>query len=149
MEIDLDGNMWVADGGNNRVLRFPVDPATGEIARAADLVLGQRSFHGEGTGTALDEMHAPSAVRMAKDGRLYVADTLNNRVLVFQSAFQSGMPAAQEFGSGFDRPTSVEIDPAGQGVWVNDSANYMVELWDMQGASVLKVLGKDSYQPAR
>ena len=149
VEIDPHGNMWVADGGNNRVLRFPADPATGKIARAADLVLGQRTFHGEETGTALDEMHAPSAVRMAKDGTLYVADTLNNRVLVFQAPFQSGMAAAREFGSGFDRPTSLEMDPGGQGIWVNDSANYMVELWDMQGASVLKVLGKDSYQPAR
>ncbi len=149
VEIDPNGNMWVADGGNNRVLRFPVDPDTGDIARAADLVLGQRSFHGEGTGDGLDEMHAPSAVRMAGDGRLFVADTLNNRVLVFQPPFRSGMSAAQEFGSGFDRPTSVEIDPAGQGVWVNDSANYMVELWDMRSESVLRILGKDSYRPGR
>ena len=149
VEIDADGNMWVADGGNNRVLRFPVDPTTGTIAKAADLVLGQHSFHGEGTGTDLEEMHAPSAVRMAGDGQLFVADTLNNRVLVFQPPFRLGMPAAQAFGSGFDRPTSLEIDPAGQGIWVNDSANNMVELWDIQSESVLRVLGKDSYRPGR
>ena len=149
VEIDLEGNMWVADGGNNRVLRFPVDPATGEIAKAADLVLGQSGFYNEEAGDDLNEMHAPSAARMAENGRLYVSDTLNDRVLVFKPPFESGMEASQVFGSGFRRPTSLEIDPAGQGVWVNDSANYMVELWDMQGASVLKVLGKDYYQPTR
>ena len=149
VEIDSDGNMWVADGGNNRVLRFPLDPTTGEIAKAADLVLGQDGFHGEEFGNKLNEMHGPSAVRMADDGRLYVADTINDRVLVFDGPFRSGMDASREFGTGFRRPTSLEIDPAGRGIWVNDSGNYMAELWDMQGTSVLRVLGKDSYQPNR
>ena len=45
VEIDADGNVWVADTGNNRVLRFPVQPATGEIAKTADLVLGQHDFN--------------------------------------------------------------------------------------------------------
>ena len=44
VEIDSDGNLWVADTGNNRVLRFPVDRATGEPAKTADLVLGQSVF---------------------------------------------------------------------------------------------------------
>ena len=149
VEIDRDGNMWVADGGNNRVLRFTRNPATGVIVKTADIVLGQDAFHKNETGTDMNEMHAPSAVRMAKDGSLYVADTINNRILVFQPPFETGMEAARTFGSGFGRPTSLEFDPLGQGVWVHDSANYMVELWDAAGNSVLKVIGKSSYQPAR
>ena len=147
VEIDPDGNMWVADGGNNRVLRFPVDSATGTIAKAADLVLGQHGFHKEEPGEELNEMHGPSAVTMAENGWLYVADTLNDRTLVFEPPFQTGMEASREFGSGFRRPTSLEIDPTGAGIWVHDSQNYMVELWDIQGSSVLRVLGKDSYRP--
>ena len=59
VEIDPDGNLWVADSGNHRVLRFSVDPATREIAKSADLVLGQPNFHSASTGTSLDELHAP------------------------------------------------------------------------------------------
>ena len=149
IEIDKHGNMWVADGGNNRVLRFPVDPDSGEIAGAADLVLGQRDFHSAEGGDELHRLRGPSAVRVSDSGWVYVADTVNDRILVFKPPFESGMQAATEFGSGLHRPTSLEIDPSGRGVWVVDAGNYMIELWDKAGTSVLDVLGKDSYRPDR
>ena len=40
IEIDESGNMWLEDGGNNRVLRFSADPNSGEIAEVPDLVWG-------------------------------------------------------------------------------------------------------------
>ena len=147
VEIDGDGNMWVADGGNNRVLRFPADAESGEIAGTADLVLGQPDFHSTEPGDAFNRLHGPSAVRTGDGGWMYVADTINDRVLVFKPPFGSGMQAETEFGWGFHRPTSLEVDPLGRGVWIVDSGNHMVELWDSAGASVVQVLGKDSYQP--
>ena len=149
VEIDPNGNMWVADGGNNRVLRFPADPENGEIAKAADLVLGQPDFNSAEHGDTLDRLHGPSAVRVGSDGRAYVADTINNRVLVFKPPFQTGMRADMVFGSRFHRPTSLEIDPFGRGIWVVNAGNYMAELWNVTGTSVLRVLGKDSYRPDR
>ena len=153
VEIDSQGNMWVADGGNNRVLRFSIDRVYGEISKTPDIVLGQVDFTSAKPGKALDKLHAPSVVRFDQSGALYVADTVNNRVLVFEPPFESGMQADRRFGSKFHRPTSVEIDPAGNGVWVLDGGNNMVELWDSTGTSVLKtvlkILGKDSYQPTR
>lgn len=44
IEVDSEGNLWVADLGNGRVLRFPFDPSSGEPRKEADLVLGQKSF---------------------------------------------------------------------------------------------------------
>ena len=149
VEIDPQGNMWVADGGNNRVLRFSVDQASGEISKTPDLVLGQVDFTSAERRRSLDGLHGPSAVRFDQSGALYVADTINDRVLVFEPPFESGMKADRTLGSRFHRPTSVEIDPDGNGVWVLDAANNMVELWDATGSSVLKVLGKGSYQPTR
>ena len=147
VEIDAGGNMWVADGGNNRVLRFPADPDSGEIASSADLVLGQPDFESAHTGVTLNSMHGPSAVRIGDNGWAYVADTINDRVLIFRPPFESGMAADMEFGSGFHDPTSLEVDPSGRGVWVVDAGNNMVELWDETGTSLLQVLGKDSYRP--
>ena len=53
VDIDTEGNLWVAEGGNNRVLRFPRDTVTGEIAKTADLVLGQAGFTGSAPGVSL------------------------------------------------------------------------------------------------
>ena len=147
VEIDAEGNLWVADVGNNRVLRFPGDAATGEISKTADLVLGQSDFRTAGPGRSLRKFHAPSAVRFDSRGRLYVADAANSRVLVFEPPFTSGAAAAMTFGSQLHHPTSLEIDPLGRGIWIVDARNYMVELWDETGTSVLRVLGKSSYEP--
>lgn len=149
VDIDADGNMWVADTGNNRVLRFPAHPNTGTIAKTADLVLGQRDFNSAESGQSLKELHAPSAVRFDSRSWLYVADAANDRVVVFKPPFESGASAAMTFASQLHHPSSLEVDPLGRGVWVVDSGNYMVELWDVTGESVLQVLGKNSYQPDR
>ncbi len=149
VEIDAQGNMWVADGGNNRVLRFPADLESGEIAKTADLVIGQRDLRSSVPGNSLRRLQGPSAVRMSKDGQLYVADTVNDRVLVFEPPFESGMEASLEFGRDFYRPTALEIDPLGRGIWVVNAGNRMIELWDDAGGSVVQVLGKDSYRPDR
>ena len=146
-DIDADGNLWVADGGNNRVLRFPADPDTGAIAKSADLVVGQANFSSGTPGGTLDRMHSPSAARVDSRGYLYVVDTDNDRVLVFEPPFESGMFASRIFGSQFRNPTSLELDPFGRGVWINDTENLMVELWDWEGVEVIGVLGKESYQP--
>ena len=147
VELDADGNLWVADGGNNRVLRFPVDTDTGEIAKTSDLVLGQPGFNSAATGTSLDRFHAPSSLRFDPQGWLYVVDSFNDRVLVFRPPFRSGMRASSEFGSQFYQPTALEVDPSGRGLWVNDSGNRMIELWSPDGTEVISVLGKDSYEP--
>ena len=77
------GNLWVADGGNNRVIRYPYDSASGEILKAADLVLGQPDLYSNRPGDTLDKFHAPSTVEFDLQGKLYVADTVNDRILVF------------------------------------------------------------------
>ncbi|MXY22703.1 MAG: tetratricopeptide repeat protein [Dehalococcoidia bacterium] len=148
-DLDAEGNLWVADGGNNRVLRFPYDPESGEILKVADLVLGQPDFYTAAPGDSLDRFHAPSAVKLDTQGKLYVADTVNDRVLIFAPPFRVGMVAGSTFGSHFHEPTSLEIDPLNRGIWVNDSGNHMVELWNLEGNTVLKVLGKESYTPDR
>jgi hypothetical protein len=147
VEIDPAGNLWVADAANHRVLRFPLNSSTGTIAKQADLVLGQPNFRSNEWGSGLNRLDSPAAVRSDARSHVYVADKGNNRVLVFKPPFTSGMSASSVFGSNFNRPTSLEIDPENNGVWVNDSENKMLELWDQEGANVIKVLGKYAYQP--
>ena len=101
--LDQQGNLWVADSGNNRVLRFPKNAQTGVIARDADIVLGQPDFSSNGeTGYKRTpaQMWYPIDVEFDFEGRLYVCDGISNnydgRILVFEPPFKSGMPATRK-----------------------------------------------------
>ncbi|QJW94959.1 hypothetical protein FTUN_2485 [Frigoriglobus tundricola] len=142
-----DDLLLVADAGNHRVLgwRFPVTD------RAADVVLGQPAFdtnrewpHGK---------QGPAAFRFpyslaTRAGELIVADTANNRLLLWRSvpAHGAGHPADAVIGQpGFDTNgenhwTAVT---AGSLCWpygvcrhgnrlaVADSGNNRVMIWDV------------------
>ncbi|MBM3809303.1 MAG: hypothetical protein FJW22_14045 [Acidimicrobiia bacterium] len=78
----VSGQLVLADRNNNRVLIWSGLPSTGDEPPA--IVLGQGSFDTNAPGTRLDELNWPTAV--ATDGaRLYVADTYNDRILVWRS----------------------------------------------------------------
>ncbi|MDE2821870.1 MAG: NHL repeat-containing protein, partial [Chloroflexota bacterium] len=147
VELDSEGNLWVADSGNNRVLRFPASGGSGAIAKRADLVIGQQGFRGTAPGTSMRSFHTPSALRFDSRERLYVVDTDNNRVLAFHPPFTSGMESNATIGSRLNNPVSIEVDPHDRGLWVNDQRNGMVELWDWGGPELLAFIGKPSYEP--
>ncbi|MBI5841582.1 MAG: hypothetical protein HZB19_15935 [Chloroflexi bacterium] len=135
---DSQGNLWVADTQNNRVLRFPFDPASGVPASTADLVLGQPDFNTATFGTGLNQMGSPTSVRVDNNGNIYVADGEHywthtiGRILIFRPPLSNGMSASQMIQSGIAEPTAVELDPAG-GFWVNDSDNQRVLRFDNNG----------------
>ena len=79
-----NGRMAIADTANNRVLLYKEIP-TGDFG-AADYVLGQDSFATNGENHWIevsdDSMCWPFAVHLVGD-RLFVADTGNNRVVIW------------------------------------------------------------------
>jgi hypothetical protein len=125
VDLDGDGNLWVVDSGNNRVLRFPPGSKT------ADLVLGQSGFTSAAYGTALNQLWDPSAVRVSPTtGWLYVSESRNNRVLVYKPPFVNGM-AGSLFGSGFWAPQGIDFDPMEPGsVWIMNLNHTTIELWN-------------------
>jgi hypothetical protein len=77
---------YLADTANNRILGYTSTP-TG-IGAAADFELGQgdatgTDFTGQNAGVGPTSLAAPSKVTISSDGRLVVADTSNNRVLIW------------------------------------------------------------------
>ena len=119
--LDAQGNLWVCDNENNRVLRLPYDGATGMPAKTADLVLGQPDFASCERGNAPNRMSAPAAVRVDARGTVYVADSLNDRVLVFAPPLKNGMDASGTLGDDIKFPQGLELDPATGGIWVVDT----------------------------
>jgi len=88
--FDLAGNLWVADGGNHRILRFNSTQLDNPTPPAADFVVGQKDFssgsanHGGNTVSA-SGFDMPSALVFDRQNNLYVADLNNTRVLRFSA----------------------------------------------------------------
>ena len=83
--VDANGNAYVPDGRNNRVLIYLDPKNTDEIA---DIVLGQPDFvsnvcNSDGASPSASTLCQPEGLGLDAAGNLYVADGLNNRVLVF------------------------------------------------------------------
>src|SRR5580692_6514744 len=91
--VDNNGNLYVADYGNARVLRFPApfNQPAGQQA-TANLVLGQSSFTSFVQNASANSMHSPWGLALFADvtgatplaGSLAVSDPVYNRVLIFK-----------------------------------------------------------------
>ena len=81
--------LFVADGGNDRILIFNTIPKASGVA--ADLILGQPDQYSDNTGDNPDGTNAfQTPTSLAWDGtNLYVSDGFNRRVEVFSPAIQN------------------------------------------------------------
>ncbi|MGH9627891.1 MAG: NHL repeat-containing protein, partial [Bryobacteraceae bacterium] len=93
--VDRDGNLYVADSGNNRILRFPAPFTTPGDVKTPDLVIGQRSFDAnrsneggvsERSLSLSTNTLATSGLAFDPQGNLWVADALNHRVLRYPAS---------------------------------------------------------------
>lgn len=138
-DIMYDGNnLYIADAGNNRVLIYNGIPSTNDPN--ANVVLGQTSFSLAATGDSSSQMNGPNGV-FSDHTHLFVADTGNNRVLVYNTIpASSGTPANIVLGqtgfgsavtaagaSGMSSPRNVWSN--GTTVAVADAGNNRVLIW--------------------
>jgi DNA-binding beta-propeller fold protein YncE len=161
--VDLAGRLWVADSANNRVLRFD-NAANKRSGAAADGVLGQTDFSSGSPGNGANKFTDPTAVFVDAFGRLWVADTGNQRILRFDNAawLRNGAPANGVLGqpdfvittpglSAFkmNAPSAVFVDGSAR-LWVADSGNQRVVRFDQaegkgNGAAANGVLGQPDF----
>ena len=83
--------LFVVDSGNNRILGYNLNTDDTLPDGTADLVLGQQDFSrttaNSGLSVNASTLNAPSGVFYDNiNGRLYIADTGNNRVMIWQSS---------------------------------------------------------------
>jgi uncharacterized protein (TIGR03437 family) len=115
----------VSDQGDDRVLYIPMTNGTfaagSDNGKAATIVFGQQGFNGKATGSDLTGMNNPHGVSCDSNGYVYVADSGNNRILIFNdphsSSTQSGEAAATFIGSLSD-PQSVFVNLQTGEIWV-------------------------------
>jgi hypothetical protein len=110
--------LWIADSNNHRVLYF----ALGATA-AATRVYGQLGSFvtrvPNNGGLSASSMNFPTALAVGRiDGRLFVADTSNSRILVFAAG--PSTVAAQIIGGLTGRPQGIAVNSDG-GIFVSES----------------------------
>jgi tetratricopeptide (TPR) repeat protein len=107
MLVDKDLNTYIADSGNNRILRFDKDwKKTLEIS----------SFVSEKGNDSLSD---PEGLYITNNGDIYVADTKNMRIVVFDKTGKYsrtvGQPKTTLLPKDFVyRPTAIVVDKSGR-----------------------------------
>jgi DNA-binding beta-propeller fold protein YncE/fibronectin type 3 domain-containing protein len=163
--VDASGNLYVADPGNNRVLRFANASSLANGSNATS-VLGQPDFT---SSFGIDPpnqsvMANPTGIAVDGSGNLYVADQQNNRVLRFanaaslsnganatsvlgQATFTTGVGTDQQ--SSMASPTGVAVDGSGN-LYVADAFNNRVLRFAnaaslANGSNATSVLGQATF----
>jgi len=101
------------------------------------------------TATAPGTFSLPIGVAVDKDGNVYVTDTFNNRVEVFDAdgTFINSFGQNGDGAADFERPKGIAIDCDGH-VWVADSAQDRVKVFNRDGR-LLIYFGAHGEYPGR
>jgi len=140
--------LLVSDEYFNRVLYIPTTNGTfvagTDNGKAATTVFGQTGFTSGSAGSSLSQMNSPHHISSDTSGLVYVADTGNNRVLIFADPHSPGTSATGATASaainGLGGPTGVYVSPVTGEIWVANTnsgtslryANYQAVLLNSQ-----------------
>jgi len=132
LHVDREGNVWVTDGlgkdgKGHQVFKFSPD---GKVL----MTLGKAGV----AGNATDEFNKPSAVNVAPNGDIFVADGhgvgSNSRILKFDKNGKF-IKTWGKFGTApgeFDLPHCLAFDAAGR-LYVCDRNNNRIQIFDQDG----------------
>jgi uncharacterized protein (TIGR03437 family) len=145
--VDSGGNLYVADSGNGRVLRFPTPfGQQSSSLQPADRVVGQAGFYSKVTDPSPSTMAAPYGLALSGINGLLVSDVKLNRVLYFPMAngdltSPEGETATKVFGqpdfvtivkgtddTSMSAPRHVAADSSGR-LYVADTGNNRVMIF--------------------
>jgi len=127
--FDTAQGLIVSDLTANRVLMFPIKNATN--GESASKVIGQPNY----TVTTPSPLNGPHHIAEDSIDQLYVADTNNGRILVFNLAF-GNQPASL---TGLNSPQAVWVDKQNN-VWAGDRTSlYFYPPINVQGNNTATV----------
>lgn len=160
----VNHRLFVSDKDNNRVLVYNLTAANLLMDHIPDYVLGQTNFYSHAAATTQSGMSGPFGLAYdSVKNYLYVADSNNNRVLVFdvvsvvngenaikvlgQIDFVSGGSALTR--KNFSSPTGIAYHAAKHRLFVADQTNNRVMVFDVgsitNGENATDVLGQANF----
>ena len=152
VSVAANGEVFISDGGNNRVLHYPPNSTT------ADQVYGQPNFTSNNynlSGVNARSLNVPIGSTLLSDGRLVIADAADNRVVVF---LPGSTTATQVFGqpnftttnglrigaNTLSAPQAVAVNTSG-GTYVADTGNNRVLYYAPGSLTATRVYGQPNF----
>ncbi|WP_338552082.1 S-layer homology domain-containing protein [Paenibacillus sp. KS-LC4] len=126
VDVDLNGNVYVADTDNHRIQKLDVSTNT----------WSEWGKSGGGSGTSLGQFNFPRGVAVDLGGNVYVADSRNNRIQKLDfSTVSTGewKLIGGTLGSGvgqFKNLSDVTLDTSGN-IYVADTGNQRIQKLDV------------------
>jgi DNA-binding beta-propeller fold protein YncE len=154
--IAPDGDLIVADSRNDRIRR--VDRPTGIITTIAGS--GETGYDGDDKPALQAALDTPSAVAVAPNGDVYIADTLNYRIRMIdtrtgliRTVAGDGSPGdAYNVGDGgpatsahLNMPSDVAIDPRTGDLYIADMHHSRVRKVDARSHIITTVAGTGEF----
>ncbi len=112
IEVNLDGTVWVADGGNYNIKLMGKDALVKAVFDG-----GPKNPLSMAKGLAVD-----------KQGRIYVADTMSNAVRVFDGQGNDLFTLGRDKENTFRLPNGLSIDKTGK-IYIADQGNNKIQVW--------------------
>jgi sugar lactone lactonase YvrE len=132
--VDKNGNVYVADGANNRIQKFP--PGSTNATPGITVAGGSPS------GTAANQLNNPQDVVVDENGYIYVADFGNHRVQKFPPNSTSTTNAVTVAGSSIgikgpaynllSYPTFIYLDSGANNLYISDAGNERIQKWELK-----------------
>lgn len=163
VDVDAAGNIYVADTDNHAIRK--IDPE-GRVTTLAGSPVGAPGWR-DGRGASA-RFYAPSALAVAPNGTVYVADTLNHAIRQITPAgvvstlnafrlrpvevFDGVIEPAGDFKDGklseawFNEPSGLALDDKGN-LYVSDAGNQRIRYIDFAAGTVTTVAGGDESGP--
>jgi uncharacterized protein (TIGR03437 family) len=141
LAADTNGNVYIADPGNNRVRKVNSNGVITTVAGVGGL--GNSGFSGDGGPATADQLASPSGVALDSAGNIYIADSGNGRIrkvdtsgVITTVAGKGNGPTLGDGGPAsnaqFSNPTEVAVDSSGN-IYIADVGNNAIRKVDTIG----------------
>jgi len=114
--VDGQGNLWIADTGNNRIVYVPYN---GSWNLASAFAVGSN-------------LSAPLATAVDPSGNIYIADSGSGQIYKVLQPFSLGV--LQLVAVGFSNPSALATDASGSLFVVDQGANTVLRIPNVSGA---------------
>ncbi|GAB3494630.1 hypothetical protein GCM10027341_11010 [Spirosoma knui] len=131
--VDGEGNIYVADFGNNRIQMWEPKAISGITVA------------GGSGGSTSSQLDSPTGVAVDGEGNIYVTDTFNDRIQMWEPKATSGKTVVGGNGRGsapnqLYLPAEIAIDRQGN-LYVADFGNSRIQMWEPKEDKVTTVAG--------
>jgi sugar lactone lactonase YvrE len=141
VSIDKNGNIWVADEANNRILEFNEKGVFvkgigwGVINGKAELQVCTTTCQKGTAGAGSGELEGPEGVFVDATGNIWVADTQNSRVVEYKEngTFSKNVGSLGKGNGQLEGPEAVTVNATSKEIWVSDTFNSRIEVFKETG----------------